>query len=367
MLFSSFAHKLLLVFGIVFLATLLVVGSASGLFGETAAAVLSEYSGPLRRFYSEEKELVDPVLKWAGFLITLYGAIWTVHKSWHYAEMNLPNRLLELNRRWHETELRRRPHIIPALSEIATIHSEQSTQVRGWQKLLLWIYNADQRRLLRCSQRLDRHEAELRILTANHDRCRAEITTGYLEIGSLLARCAPANRQAVLNVFKKPLEFDNKDLDALELSAKQAFAIGYEQPAFRYLSELSVAAAESSQQIRHFRAQRYQAEILHGRDTQSSWADARAKLAGIIASLNSADGLDPIERTLELALSHELLAGVQITREKFTVARAELDEAKELFRKVPPPHGPQGLRRLDELSKRLDEAEKDEDNPDVPD
>jgi hypothetical protein len=92
-----------------------------------------------------------------------------------------------------------------------------------------------------------------------------------------------------------------------------------------------------------------------------------ARLAGVIASLNNADGLDPVARNCELALSRELLADVQITREKFTAARAELEVARELFQKVPAPDGPRGLQRLEELSKRLRAAEKDKDNPDVPD
>lgn len=121
MLFRSFAHRLLLFFGVIFLATLVLVATALGLLGETASALLREYSDPLRRFYWEQKGLIDPALKWAGFLVSLYGAVWTVHKSWHYAERNLPRRLIELNTRWKDAAIRERSDSIPSLSETATI------------------------------------------------------------------------------------------------------------------------------------------------------------------------------------------------------------------------------------------------------
>ena len=367
MLFSSFAHRLLLTFGLVVLAALAVFAAKVGLLGAHAQAWVAWILSNLYQFYGENQGDLDFAAKAIGAVGTAVGAAWTVHKGWHYAERNLPARLDELNARWKDAVIRSRIDVVPALSQIVSIAPPIAVRPRLLWRLFSWLVDTDQEELLRCSQKLDKHEAELRVLTSSRDRCRAEVMTGYLELGARLARCAPDNGQGALNVFKKPLEFYSKDIDALDLSARQAFSLGFDQPAFKYLSKLAVAAAEANEQIRHFRALRFQAEILHGRDNQASWANARAKLAGIIASLTGADGLEPGARNCELALAHELLAHVQITREKFTAARTELNAARELFQVAPKPCGPEGLKRLDTLSKRLDEAERDKDNPDVAD
>jgi hypothetical protein len=362
MLLSSFAHRLLVVFSLILFFTFIVVAGHFGMLGESFSASLMRHTGALRLFYADHKEFIDPALKWVGFWISLYGAIWTVHKSWHYAERNLPARLEELNARWKDQVVRGRVVRLPALNQIATIALPPLIQPGYFARLTLWFHDAEQKNLIAASQALDKHEAEFRVLQTCLDRCRAEITTAYLEIGSTLARCASDNPHAAFNSFRKPLEFDGKDLDALELSARQAFAIGFERPALKYLSELAVAAAESSDQIRHYRALRFQAEILHGGDTQSSWADARARLTGVIAALTSADGIKPLARNCELALAHELLADVQITRERFTAADAALVRAKTLFSALPPPHGSEGLNRLKTLADRLSRAKADADN-----
>ena len=229
------------------------------------------------------------------------------------------------------------------------------------------MFSREQLRLSRCSRRVDKHEAELRALTANRDFCLAEIATGYLELGSILARCAPDNQQGVLNIFKKSLEFDSKDLDVLELSARQAFAIGYDQSAYNYLSELAVAASEAKQQIRSARASRFQAEVLLRRGSQTALADARAKLVSNVAVLLPFDSGDPDRRNEELALTNERLAEVQIAREKFSAAGTALDQARTLFGSL---HGSisfDGLERLKKLEDALVKAKQDRDNPDTPD
>jgi hypothetical protein len=367
MLFSSFGHRLLLVFGVLFALIATVVFAKLGWLGVTTHVFIDEAWVPLQAFYRDRKEVLNPAFKLIGFSGSILAAVWTVHRGWHYAERNLPKRLEELNARWVCALISRRPELIPALREVDTIALPplpEKSLVKRWSS---WLYDSDQLNLLRCSRALDRHEAELKVLTASRSRCQTTITTAYLEVGSLLEKCSPSNRHAVLNSFRKCLEFDSKDLDALELCGRQAFALGFEQPALNYLSELAVAAAGSGQQLRHVRALRFQAEILHKRDTQTSWSDARAKLSGIIAALNEADALEPGHRNYELALAHELLAEVQVTREKFSSARSELSAARDLFQRIPDPHGCRGLRRLQELEMRVVEAEKDRDNPDVSD
>jgi hypothetical protein len=81
--------------------------------------------------------------------------------------------------------------------------------------------------------------------------------------------------------------------------------------------------------------------------------------------LESSHAIDLNKKLIELALAHELLCSVQITREKFTAARTELSFATQLFQRVHTKEGAEGLARLVRLMDDLSEAEKDEDNPDV--
>jgi predicted lipid-binding transport protein (Tim44 family) len=72
---------------------------------------------------------------------------------------------------------------------------------------------------------------------------------------------------------------------------------------------------------------------------------------------------DPQKREIELALAHELRAGVQITREKFTAAASDIEAAKTLFERVQGAYCSEGLERLKALKARLDEARKDKESP----
>ena len=369
MLFSSFAHRLLLAFGLFVFATLAVLAAKFGWLGEPAHTLLDAIWIPLQRFYEERKDIINAAFRWIGFLGTVLGAAFAVHKGWHYAEISLPARLEDLNSRWRDRIVRSRIGIIPALSEIATIQAPPievpSPGLFG--RLILPFYDPMQRALAKGEKERSKYELDLGVLIGSKERCQAEVATAYLVWGSTLARCLPDRSRDALAAFKKALELNDKDLDALELTAKQEFALGFDQPALDYLDAMGTVASELNDQPRHARALRFQAEILHGSEKSADWDRAREKLVAVVASLRRTDGLEPHKRNCELALAHEILADVQITREKFTAARTELNQAVVLFHRIPPPCGPEGLERLRDLSKRLDQAAKDKDNPDVPD
>jgi tetratricopeptide (TPR) repeat protein len=275
--------------------------------------------------------------------------------------------LKEYNARWKDAIETNRVEVIPALAQIASIAPPIVAEPGFFRKLILWVHDPDQRALAKCRYELAEREAELRVLTTSKVRCRAEVVTAHLTLGSRLAKVASHGGQSAVKAYEKAFGVNKTDLDTLELMAKQQFALGFEDQAFDCLDKLAEVASNASDQLRHARARRYQSEILLASESSSDWDRARANLVALIRALNGTDAIDLSKKLLELAFAHELLTKVQITREKFTAARTELKAAALLFRRIGAPDGPEGLERLEALSKELDEAEKDKDNPDVPD
>jgi len=191
-------------------------------------------------------------------------------------------------------------------------------------KLSALVYDPDQAALRRCTKKVSKFEAELRALGEGQRRCQKEIATRYLELGSLLKRCDPDAGQGALNLFKKALEVDQQDLDALELSARQALSNGMREQARDYLLRLAMAT-QPSKGLRHARALRFHAEFLRGGNAADR-SLARVQLETAIAVLNESDGGDT--RTRDLGLTYEMLARVHVAARRFRLARASLAEAK---------------------------------------
>jgi hypothetical protein len=227
------------------------------------------------------------------------------------------------------------------------------------------LLDADQRAMLRHEAEFARYKAELRVLSISKSRCRSEAVTSQLALGTCRARIAPDKGQAILDAYKTALSFNRTDMDALELAAKQAYALKLLPQARQYLDDL-VDAASGRNPIRRARALRFHAEILHG-GQRVDREFAREKLVAAIAALNNADAREPSIRDYELGMANELLAAVQITRERFSAARTALNSAKLHFRNSSTALGNDGSARLLGLEERLTKAEKDKDNPEVSD
>lgn len=176
MLFTSFAHRLLFTFGIVVFVVLAIFAAKTGVFGEPAQTSILWLLYKLRAFYWHHEGDLNFAARTIGFIGTALGAVWTVHKGWHYAERNLPTRLNELNDRWKEAVVRTRPEVIPALREIATIAPSLTTQTL-LHRFAIWFYDGEQKALARCEGAVSTYRDQLSALSTAGSRCRAELVT----------------------------------------------------------------------------------------------------------------------------------------------------------------------------------------------
>ncbi len=301
----------------------------------------------------KNRSLIEKVFALIGAVSTLTISALGVYKTWHFAEINLPQRLEELADRWRLAAIRCRPAVIPDLALVESISLTAPHERGFWTKLVSIIYDPDQTALLERTRKVDRSEQELCALEMSRSRCVAEIQTGYLELGDLLKRCDPLRGEGALNLFKKPLERDPLDVDALELSARQAYAIGMRGRACDYLVRL-IDATRASAGVRHARALRFHAEILRS-GSQADRTRARAELEEAVSALSAADGAAVNARNSELGLVLTELAEVHLSAGRFRLARSAFAEARQRL-------GP--TKRLQSIWARLPSAKvKSSDTP----
>lgn len=185
----------------------------------------------------------------------------------------------------------------------------------------------------------------------------------HLELGSRLASELIGRGNDALAAFEKALKFNRTDLDALELAARQSFALNLLPQARAHLITMAEAAAKSGNTIRYARALRFHAETLEVGQRQEREL-AREMLAGAISVLMGPDVREPQARDLELGLVHLQLASVQIIRERFTAARTAVTAAEGYLKRS---GSQQALSRLELVEERLVKAEQERDNPEVRD
>jgi hypothetical protein len=315
---------------------------ALGIIVLLAAGAHFDYLGPRYKETVDglwvllESDSVQKFLAGVGAALTLMISAAGVYKTWRFADLNLPIRLEELAERWRRAAIRVRADVVPELAFTTSLGSLPARKRSGWETFLSLFYDPDQAALLKCSRYLDRSEADLRALTKSRDHCLAEVRTRYLELGSLMRRCDPQNGQAALNLFEKPLEFDDrfnrtsefhKDWDALELAAHQACALGLRRKAGEHLTKLA-KDTDGRHPLRHGRALRFHAEALHGGTTADERL-ASSKLEMAIIAIQRADARDLEARAQELGLAYKMLAEVQIALKRFRMARSSISNARK--------------------------------------
>lgn len=358
MLFNSFAHRLLLTFGFVVLVVVAVFAAKIGLLGDLMQTRVAWMLSQLHGFYDENRSDLDFAAKLIGAVGTALGAAWTVHKGWHYAERSLPERLNDLNARWRDESIERRPRDIPALAQVFSIAAPAAAEPGPLMRMVLWFHDTARKALIASESELEDHKSEFCVLTSSRVRCRAEVITSHLVVGSHLAR---SNRsQEALDTYEKSLRFNRADLDALELSAKQAFALNFRERACRHLEALADAAARAGKPIRRARAMRFLAEVLKG-GKESERELARETLVAILDALDDINVRSSDEKELELGLANVQLADVQITRGKLRAARTALTAAKVHLANAGSLAGQDARNQLKAATDRLGQADKDKD------
>lgn len=357
MLFRSFAHWLLLIFGVVVLVILLVTAAAIGLLGQPADALVAWCAAQFDHLYLPNKEPIDMAIAYIGAVGTALGAAWTVHTGWHYAERNLPKRVAEAAIRWKEHTEKQRLASIEGLGHhaIAVPFDPAPGPLARW---FGWIHDPTRWTLESEKERAKRYAEDFQMLTSGRVNCRATLITAHLEYGAHLSR---RQRGAeALGEFLKALRLNRTDPDALELAGRQAFALKQSGVAQRYFETLAEVCLNEAKIERRLRAMRFQAEVMKG-GMPDEQVKARNILKAAIAVLTQPNALDTSTKAREFCLAYGQLADVQMVRNTLHSARSALNQAFTRLNQLD-----QTLRLdlgkwLNDIDQRLRQAERDRD------
>lgn len=381
MLFRSSAHMLLWAFGIFVLAVLITlaidIGLFDAVFGTATQGWLHKSLKVLRDHYGVNSASVDTALKVVGLGFTAIFGMLAFLKGWHYAEINLPSRLVELIDRIKSDHLQDRAVFLSPYSSRNLRAESAPSAHQGLLHRFLNIFRADptQKSLQRLLGSVDSLDRDTQVLTAKLEVCKAQRITAHLLRGSQLAAEARSKAQdsaaqfsqneAAMAEFEKALELNGNDLDALEHAARQAKFMNSRVSMLRDLVTMERAAQDQKRPARHARALRFQAEIMEERSNKKALKDARIKLDSALKALDAKDAPDTgTEKPFELALVNEQLGSLHLRRKTLTLVGGHLDDAEQLYKKLPAPEGPAGMLRIEKLRALLSRAQQGGDDPD---
>jgi len=289
--------------------------------------------------------LIQKIFAALGAVTTAVAGSLGIYKTWRFAEFNLPIRLQELLKRWERAENQSRSRIVPELG----CHELVCTANRAspWRSLAMIFFDIDEATKRSLERSIGMRKSELGVLDRSRERCRNAITFDYLKLGSKARRANPDNPRVALNLFKKALDSNGSDCDALELAGRQAVEAGQCREAIAYFATLIEATREAAD-WRYARASRFKAEALFRSDpTVTERLEMRRLLEEAIRILEA----HPIEckktHELELGLTFEALARVhtkggrlRLARNAITSAKrhlGDLDRLNDLERQARPP------------------------------
>jgi tetratricopeptide (TPR) repeat protein len=361
MLFYGFAYRLIFLFGLIVLTVVLVLAAKFGWLGETLGGLVTQVLTPAQEFYLQNRNDIELTAKIVGAVGTALGAAWTVYVGWHYAERNLPKRIEDFNARWKDDVEAERPRTILALANGISIAIEVDGKPSFLKRLMHFVHDPSRWELAKSERVLAQCKDDFKVLTTSRVRCRAQLVSAHLDAG---ARFSLSGKSAdALDRFEQAVRINSSDMDALELAARQAFAHGQTVLAGKYLEKLAGAAATSGHVCRRSKAMRFHAEVLKGGGERDRMR-ARDTLKAAIAILRAPDVRDEKAKELELCLVHGQLADVQSIRNTLHGARTALNQANAHHNQLHPASRREVKEWLDEIDRRLTQAERDRDKDD---
>jgi hypothetical protein len=392
MLFRSSAHLLFWAFGIVTVAVLGVLAIHTGYFDlvfKTATqSVLAEWEHELEKAYGINGESIDRAIKAIGMAFTiLFGGL-AFLKGWHYAEMNLPTRLVEFNERIRAANLHDRGTVLAPYACRNLRGDRLEAPQKTWLQRIASMFRTNdevrlQQNLMRSVETLD---GDLKVLNAELDRYKAERVSAHLIVGLRLHASAQAmtedssaqhaQHEAALAELKKAILVNGNDVDALEQAARIANVLNLSDATDTYLEQMESTSQNQKKLARRARALRFQAEILERSSKDKDLNEARIKLEAARNALTQHIGTldaqeqqrgangEVLEKFLELALTNEQLGRLQLRRGKYTRVRSPLDDAETFYKKLKSVEGAAGEKRIEALRAQLKRAESGEDEPD---
>ena len=343
------------------------LGLADWVFGPGPEAWLNGKKGLLEETFNLKGESIDRSLKIAGFAFTvIFGALGFLN-LWYHAEDNLPDRMVDLNERITKMHVEDRKVLISPYQSRNLKGEQTPSSPRGILERVVGYFRPDpyKKSLTRLTNGAETLDGDISVLSTNLEKCKVQRITEHLVEGlklaaeaALLAQGSAAQRdkdQAALTEFENALKLDRNDLDALEHAARQSRRMNSTRAMLRYLVTME-RVAQNKRPTRHARSLRYQAEYLEESTKKADVRSARKKLEDAIAALEE----HPDEETpLELALTNEQLATYHLNRRSPRLPGPYIDAAEKLFKDLPPPEGPAGVKRIERLRKRRAQESSD--------
>jgi hypothetical protein len=367
---------------IVSIALSIDIGLVDWLFGtgDKSRAILHDVLGFLNRHFNLNKANIELALKIIGLAATItFGALGLL-RAFLLGYANIPMRLENYASRIRALHFDGRP-VLLAPYAARNLRGDQTPPEppRIWERILrlfgLDAHSRAVRRVLRTREGLD---GDLRVLNAVLRLRKTERVTAHLVEGLRIAAEArrlpdgstaqqDGNRAALVE-FERATALDDTDLDALELAARQASTVNANTVVLR-LERLEAQAQEQRRPTRRARALRLHAEFIADTDMRrAALRDVRTKLETALETLRMQDGgmdrpIEP-EADLERALVNEELARLHMRRGTLTLAPPYLNDAEALYEHIPPPDGPAGGGRIQDLRGELTRLQLGGDDPD---
>lgn len=253
-------------------------------------------------------------LAWLGGIAgSALGAAFTLFASWHFAEINLPQRLKALKDAHTKDHLELRPQFLalarrerrglgPVLSDIET---SRMTLLRKW--LSGWSKHEQARVLAASTTLLQKEAGALGVATqsSQHQQITAHLIRGY-------QHASQGDDDKAFEEFEAAVAVREDDLVCRDIAAGWARKLNKHKRELELLTELREAASESGNDLHLAMALRREAELLNMREQEADWVKARDRLYSASKHLQplmaSPDG------KLELGRVLTLLCEVQCSR-----------------------------------------------------
>jgi hypothetical protein len=253
-------------------------------------------------------------LAWlAGIAGSALGAAFTLFASWHFAEINLPQRLKALKDSHTRDHLALRPQFLAlARSQrrglgpvLADIETSRITLLRKW--LSGWSKREQARVLAASATLLEKEASALSSATqsSQNQQITAHLVRGY-------QHASQGDDEKAFEEFEAASAVKGDDLVSRDIAAGWARKLNKHKRELELLTELRQAATERGDDLHLAMALRREAELLNMREQETDWVKARDRLH------NASKHLQPLiaspDGKLELGRVLILLCEVQCSR-----------------------------------------------------
>lgn len=378
MFFRSSAYLVLLAFSLValLLSAFVVVerGWLDAALGTGTQAALDTRLQSLGAFYGRHKSLMDFILATIGLSVSSVLGILSFFRFWYYAERNLPERLQELVDRLSASHLGDGRDLVLASYSTRNLSGEtyEADSPTLYERAAGYFgYDRKSRAIAALKRDAEEIDQFAPVMKANLAYCNSVRVSAFILDALQLSFASnqshdgsnAATLRRALALSERALQMDPTDLDALELAAKLASAAGDEKSTMAWLAKMEHAAAASNRPVRRARALRLQAECISMRTTIAARKIARTKLELARNSLLENDErATSKELNLERGLVWEQLSGLLLLTGRLPSASLAIQNSHSAFKAVGGREYLAAQARLENLRRRLNEANLEKDN-----